>query len=375
MAFTNSSERLKTLFLTRLCPPLAGQPLSEWLRVMWANRFDVDSIYWPRTLINLPCSLLTSVMQQWEAWKFRSARDVPVPPPVFVLGHYRSGTTLLHNLLAVDKRFAFPTMFRIYNPYTFRVFEPLGSRLAAAVLPRRRIVDSMEWGVDMPQEDEMALMMMTGMSPYMGFVFSRRWEQFQRYSTFRDVPSADVRSWQLAFLWYVKKLTQVDGRPLLLKSPPHIARIGLLLDMFPNARFVHIHREPYTVFRSTRQLFERVTEMVGLQRPARTLIDGRVLRHYRDMYDAFFEQRSLIPSGQFSEVRFDALESEPVREIERVYAELNLPDFSAVRLALEQYVNLIKGHRKNEYPPLPEEQRRIVSETWRRNFDEWNYRV
>src|SRR5262245_2314967 len=146
------AERLKTVFLTTLIPPLAGRPLGQWFRLMRANGFEVDPAYWPRAGLNAICSFLTSMMKRREERKYPDADDVTVPPPLFVLGHYRSGTTHLHNLLSVDRRFAFPTMFRLYNPYTFRVFEPLFEPVARPLVPRKRLVDNMTWGTDMPQE-------------------------------------------------------------------------------------------------------------------------------------------------------------------------------------------------------------------------------
>src|SRR5262249_52516062 len=151
--------------------------------------------------------------------------------------------------------------------------------------------------------------------------------RFERYLSFRDATVEEVRRWQAAVRWFMQKLTAIDGRPLILKSPPHTARVRLLLELFPKARFIHVYREPYTVFRSSWKLFEGVSGMVGLQRPAVARIPGRVLRQYRLMYDAYFTDRPLIPAGQLHEVRFEDLESDPLREMERTYATLNLPDF------------------------------------------------
>lgn len=38
--------------------------------------------------------------------------------------------------------------------------------------------------------------------------------------------------------------------PLLIKSPVHTARVRLVLGLFPRARFLYIHRDPYEVFQS-----------------------------------------------------------------------------------------------------------------------------
>jgi hypothetical protein len=106
-------------------------------------------------------------------------------------------------------------------------------------------------------------------------------------------------------LLFLRKLTWKYGvRLLVLKSPPHTCRIKLLLELFPRARFVHIRRDPYAVFRSSQLLFQTVFELHRVQRPSADDLDDWVLRQYRAMYDAFFEERGVVPAGQFHERRF-----------------------------------------------------------------------
>ena len=110
----------------------------------------------------------------------------------------------------------------------------------------------------------------------------------------------------------MKKLTLRYGRPLVLKSPPHTARIRLLLGLFPDARFVHIHRDPYVVFRSTRHMIRVVQPVFRFQEGPLPDGDDRILGVYTEMYDAYFEQRGLIPEGRLCEVGFEDLERDPV---------------------------------------------------------------
>ncbi len=116
-------------------------------------------------------------------------------------------------------------------------------------------------------------------------------------------------------------------RPLILKSPPHTARIRLLLELFPDARFVHIHRHPYVVFRSTRHLIRAVQPVFRLQEGPVPDGDDRILSVYTELYDAFFEERGLIPEGRFCEVAFDDLERDPVGVVGSIYESLGLPGF------------------------------------------------
>ena len=188
-----------------------------------------------------------------------------VQPPLFILGHYRSGTTHLHNLLALDPQFAAPTFFQALNPHTFLTTERWAAPVADRLVVRRRYQDEVALGAGVPTEDEIALGTMTGLSPYLGWYFPRGRADYDRYLTFRGVPDEEVARWGHALTTFLKKLTLRYGRPLVLKSPPHTARIRLLLGLFPDARFVHIHRDPYDVFRSTRHMIRAVQPVFRLQ--------------------------------------------------------------------------------------------------------------
>jgi hypothetical protein len=163
-----------------------------------------------------------------------------------------------------------------------------------------------------------------------------------------------------------------QGRTVVLKSPGHTARIRLILDMFPQARFIHLVRDPYDVFASTRHLYDTMAWYLYLQRPGNDLNDF-ILKQYRTMYDAFFAQRSLIPAGQYYQVRYETLVREPDAVLEAIYQQFNLGDFAAFRPRLARHLQSIKGYQKNVYPDLPSPLRAQIAQTWQRNFEAWDY--
>ena len=207
----------------------------------------------------------------------------------------------------------------------------------------------------------------------MGPVFSRRLENYDRYMTFRDVPPEDVARWRASLMLLLKKLTYKYGRPLVLKSPPHTCRLRLLLEMFPDAKFIHIHRHPIAVFQSTQHQTEVMLRWYELQRFPRDEVGNWILRRYREMYEAFFEERSLIPAGCFHEVDFEDLESNPIQTMQAVYKALDLPEFDHVEPKLSNYVRSKAGYRKNAHPALPDDLRACITEQWHRSFTEWGY--
>jgi hypothetical protein len=236
-------ERLKDVIARHVFHPLQGMTLGDWWALLRRHRFAVDLRHSPRALVQSAVSAANSVNARIERLRFGERIDAAeVHPPLFILGHYRSGTTHLHNLLALDPHFAAPTFYQALNPHTFLTTERLTAPFASKLIARRRYQDEMALGVGTPSEDEFALCAMTGLSPYMAWCFPGDGSCYDRYLTFRGVPEEVVARWGHALTTLLKKLTLKHGRPLVLKSPPHTARIGRLLGLFPDALFVHIRR-------------------------------------------------------------------------------------------------------------------------------------
>jgi len=223
-----------------------------------------------------------------------------------------------------------------------------------------------------PFEDEFATCG-TLRSPFLGWVFPQAASEYDRYLTFRGVSEEEVAEWAAALVLFYKKLTLRYDRPLLLKSPPHTGRIRLLLAMFPEARFVHIRRDPYAVFQSTRRQNLVSLRTMGLQHADGSQLDAHIIRTYRTMYEAFFEECELIPSGHFCEISFEDLEKNPRLQVGQVYERLGLPGFDAMQSSLQRYVDSTAGYRKNAYPDLPSPLREEIAQAWQLTFDRWGY--
>jgi len=367
-------DRLKDFVARRVFHPLQGMTLGDWWSLLRRHRFAIDPPHWPRALVQTAVGASNSVNARIERGRFRRRIEATqVQAPLFILGHYRSGTTHLHNLLALDPRFAAPTFFQVLNPHSFLTGERWAAPLADKLVVRRRYQDEMALGAGVPGEDELALGAMTGLSPYMAWYFPRDRAGYDRCLTFRGVPDEEVARWGHALATFLKKLTLKHGRPLLLKSPPHTARIRLLLDLFPDARFVHIHRDPYEVFRSTRHTIRSVQPVFRFQESPPPDGDDPILGVYTEMHDAYFEQRGLIPERRLCDVGYEDLEREPIGVVGSIYESLGLTGFGDLRPRLETYLGSIAGYRKNRLDDLPGPLRLRIADEWGRSFDEWGY--
>ena len=355
---------------------LTGITFGKWCKLLANNRFQISPAYLHRAAAITLASLSNSAFAAVENVRYGKAIDQAATPkaPLFILGHWRSGTTFLHELLAQDtSRFQFPNTYQVVNPYTFLTTENFTTRMFPWLVPDKRPMDNMALKFTSPQEDEFAPLLMTLTSLYLGTSFPRRMAHYDRYMTFRDADPREIADWQSAFIQFCKKLTLQDQRTLLIKSPPHTARIRTILQMFPDARFVHIHRDPYRVFQSQRHFFDTAGWYTYLQKPDLDAIDEGILQRHEVMYDAYFEDLPLIAQDRIVDLRFDDLEADPVGEIARVYKHLSLDGFAPFEPKLRAYVDGLKGYQKNTFSGLDAATKAIVANRWSRSFDHGNY--
>ena len=353
---------------------LAGATFRQWFAMLRDNRFAVDIPFWPRAALLTATSLFNSAAGLCENIVFRRSADrTRIEPPVFVLGVWRSGTTLLQNLLCVDRRFAYANYYQVLYPNTFLCTERYLRGFVEHCMPNTRFQDNMPVSCSEPAEDEVATCMLARRSMLMSWVFFRNQAYYDRLLTFRNASKSEIAEWQAALLLFVKKLTLKYRRPLVLKSPGHTGRIRLLLELFPSAKFVHIFRNPYDVYQSSDHTLRKIAPLMALQRPEFSNIQHRNIRQYAELCDAFFDERDLIPDGNLHEVRFEDLEKEPLAEMAKLYECLGLPPFDEVREDLAEYVQGLRGYERNRFSDLPDGLKDRIAREWRRSFEEWGY--
>ena len=324
-------------------------------------------------------------MSLWTSWRARGERRMfqdavektALPDPVFILGHWRSGTTLFHNMLALDEQFAYPRIYQVSNPHAFLrlPIERIMEQRAKADATRKRPMDNVEFDLQSAAEDEFATCPMSIRSHMISWSFFRQEPFYERFLTFKDAPKEDYERWLKSFIWFLKKVVfKYNGAQPLLKSPQHTARVGLLLRQFPNAKFIHIHRNPYVVFRSTQRLYETGIMPHGFQNPpGADFVVGGILRRYKEMHDAFFEDRKLIPAGNYTEIAFEDLEQDMTGAVARAYEAVGLAGWAQLEPKLKMFVESQKDYQKNKHPQIEESLRQRIYSSWSRAFEAFGY--
>ena len=367
-------DQIRRLLLCHLFHPLQGMTFTTWFRLLQQNHFQIDLPYWPRAALLTVTSLFNACCRPVEdALYGNMVRGSRVEAPLFILGHYRSGTTHLHNLLTLDPQFASPNFFQAYFPHTFLLTECVVAPVAGLLLSRHRLQDNLARSVKTPAEDENALCAATLLSPYLREAFRKVDRDYELYLSFQSVSRQEIEDWKRCFVYYAQKLSYKYNKRLLFKSPAHTARVALLLDLFPDARFVHIYRHPYAVFQSTVHMMDAVAPVWHLQRPATRDNTEFIIRQYKNCMSTYMNARSIIPSGRLHEVRFENLISDPIEELRMLYSGLGLEGFSGNFCVFRDYLEAAAGHRLAVYPALPDPLRRRLSQEWSRYFHEWGY--
>ncbi|HKA07425.1 MAG TPA: sulfotransferase [Gemmataceae bacterium] len=342
-----------------------GCDLFAWLRLLWFGRYRFG---WKQFRILPIGTVLTTIhtflrYAQEGLYGDQIRRTQIVEPPIFILGHWRSGTTLLHELLVQDPRHAFPNTCQCFDPCHSLLTERLIRRYFNWLLPPRRIMDNMPVGWERPQEDEFALALMGQPSPYWSIAFPWRGPMDKRAMDLDGLPARTRTAWKRAFLHFLQTVTLRAQRRLVLKSPPHTCRIPTLLEMFPDARFVHIVRDPFAVYSSTLNLWKRLYGAQALHTPSYEGLEESVFAMFRHFHERLDATRHLVAPERFFELRYEELTKDPVAELRRLYVQLDLGSFENLRPNLERYLAENERYEKNRFE-LSETERTEVLRQW-----------
>ncbi|MEM9761852.1 MAG: sulfotransferase [Pseudomonadota bacterium] len=285
----------------------------------------------------------------------RSFATLPAPDthgaPLFVLGHWRSGTTHLYNLLAAGGWGYVPPV-AVGLPHDMLGLARLLRPFLERQLPETRWIDRIPVTPTAPQEDEIAIANMSPLSFYHGIYFPKHFDRLIDRGLFFDGCSlAEIEGWQGAFRTFLAKIAKDQGKRLAIKNPVYTARPAMLREMFPSAKFIHIHRDPLDVFLSMRNFYGRLLEVMALQEVPEDLdIDATILRVYDRMMTAFTTETEGWAAPDFVELPYSLLDDRPLEALGQIYETLDLPGFAEAKSAFEAHLADVKSFQKNRFP-------------------------
>lgn len=352
---------------------MAGMQLGVLLRLVL--RHGVHPRYLGRFLFLLQGGAWSSGLTAYESLRRGGALRKASPPtnPVFIVNHWRTGSTFLHQCLKEDPRFTAPTLLQCCYPRSFVTAKRFAEPLMRALLPEHRPMDNVKLGPGEPQEDEDALFRMTGYSPLERMIFARSPDYFL-HDSLEALPSSDRlrRRWEQAFLEFTTRLQLHCGGRIVLKNPFNALRIPTLARLFPDAVFVHTYRDPRVVIPSTIKMWT----VVGSQNAMRAEWTPPRFEQVVDTFDRIQTRLrtdlQALPAHRRIDVPFEQLEAQPYDTVRAVYEHLGMPLEGDADAALRRFLDSVKNYRKNSYN-LTEDQIALIETRLRHHLEEGGY--
>lgn len=334
------------------------------------GKADKFGLFYLSALGRLPFALLEKAVVG-----LRRKAVEPINSPVFILGHWRSGTTHLYNILSKSPRFQFVNPYQAGLPWDFLTLTKLMPTILEKSLPKGRFIDEVPVTPSSPQEDEFALANMMPFSFLHALYFPEDFfDTFNKGLFFEGVGKKEINDWQEKLkLFYLKLQIAGPGKTILIKNPVYTARVAILREMYPGAKFIHIRRNPYKIFFSMRNFYARLLNELSLQPHDLPDLDDHILSVYVRMMESLEQETRGLPKNQFIEIDFETLQKNPLKTIEQAYSLLQLGRFGADKKYYQDYLSGIKGYKKNVYD-FPESDLIKVETHWRKYIKQGEYK-
>ncbi len=345
-------------------------------RAFSRENFPKITAFYLKLILQEPFRILENINHKDKIRTHNLPKD-----PIFVIGHWRSGTSFLQYLLGRDQQFGFMNKFQVVFPDLFLQSESFLKSLVQRIPETLNIVrDAQNMSIDLdlnsPSEIEIALTtMISPTSLHWGHIFPNdRWEYFDKYLFFDTATHKEITQWKHDYHHLIKKTSlKNDGRQLLIKSPGNTSRIKKLLEMYPDAKFIFIHRNPYDVFYSSKKLWFTLLNNLSLQNFTHHQMEQAIIQVYKKLMTRYVEQRKLVPERQLIELRFEDVMAHPIQQLFSVYEHLQLDGFAKAEPQFREFLAQQTGDRSTyEYS---DHILSLINKNWDFTFEQWDYPV
>ncbi len=340
---------------------IAGMRLPGFLKLIRKNGMSIAPKYLARFLFLFQNGIWASIFHKKEKKLFaQKIKQQQLPDdPVIIIGHWRTGSTFLHQLLNLDKQFVSSNLFQGSIPDSFltsrKSYEPIMGR----VLKGTRPMDQVKVGLDEPLEDEYALFRLSAYSPLENLIFPKS-DQYFLKSFPGFLPEGEkLKQWKNALIHFYKKLTLENQKTILIKNPFHSLRMNLLNEIFPNARYIHIIRHPYKVVPSTIRMWNIVGTQNAMNNKWKKPGTKDVTEVLSEIETKIKNDTKYLPENRYCLIKFEDLENDPIKLVQSIYNDLNLDFSDDFNDSLIQFLLSVKNYKKNIYT-LPQDDKEII---------------
>ncbi len=327
---------------------IIGSTLFRFFSLIGETSFRMKWVAFSRLLTSLFIILLFTPFRIIEAIAYGLAKKEEVKAPIFIIGHPRSGTTYFHDSMNEFESLVAPRMIDCLFPFLSKYFEFLLVPILKNVLPETRLMDKMKVNWNSPQEEEFGMALMARHSS-VSFLFmpSKSKDILKRYVLMRE--STYTAKWLSTHYAFARKIQSMNkGKTLVFKSPGNTARTAELLSIYPDARFIHIVRDPQDVIPSTLNLYNKILPEFSLESFDNFDVHSFVFEYYELVMQKFLAEKSNLTSEQLAELKYEDFVKQPIQELSKIVEQLKIdvkPD------DLSSFFEARKSFKRNSFNP------------------------
>jgi len=275
-----------------------------------------------------------------------------VVSPIFITGLPRSGTTFLHMLLAHDPENRIPLSFQTIQPYPDerdRSRDRRVQRVERQFKAFRRIAP------DLGNLHPLAALTPQECTEITAHVF-----QSLRFDNTYFIPSylkwleknghADAFAFHKRFLQHLQ--AQRGGRNWILKCPDHVFTLEAIVDAYPDARFIFVHRDPTEVLPSVAKLTE-VLRAPFSRRVDKIQVGSEVAQRWEEGAGKIIAATTVLPQERVMHLHYRQLTADPIGTLEGLYSYFDMPFSEVARDRISEFLQHRPrgGYGVNRYDP------------------------
>lgn len=341
-----------------LVPPTAASSL--WVLNQVFKNQAIDKKYLKRYGLSLAISAASAPFRSIEQLYYNKtiSNYKITKPPIFILGHWRSGTTFLHELICNDPSLAYISTYQAtFTGVYLGAYKHLFKAFMQYQMPKKRAGDNVTLNINSPQEEEFALGNTLPYSFYYFWYFPKNINRyFDDFVLFKNLTTQQITQWLNNYEHLIKKtLIGTQREQFISKNPPNTGRIPQLLQQYPDAKFIYLYRNPIVVYLSYKKFLQSMLPYLQFQKISFEELEQNMFYIYTALLQQYYNTKQLIPPANLIEIDFESLEQQPLQFLEHLYTAFNLPNFNTALPYFKNYLQQKTNYQKNTHTLTPQQ--------------------
>jgi hypothetical protein len=252
--------------------------------------------------------------------------------------------------MAQDQSKGLVTNIEVYAPHFFLAFPKFTRKLIEASLPETRPMDNIKIDADLPGEEEHSMGAYDKYGFFHSMIFPRNFKTYAKYKSFDKAKPRDLKRWKKRYHFFLKKVAyKNNGKRLVLKNPANTYRVRHLIEMYPEARFIHLYRNPYEVIKSTIKFHNDTAEIFALQTWNMKELEQNVIDIYQELYLDWDDKIKNVPRNQWLDLKYEDFIQRPMESVREVYSKLDITGFEEYQEDIASFLDEQRKYQPNKY--------------------------